>query len=118
MPTDNIIETLLMTVVTTLLSASGFWVFIQRKTDRKTSIDQLVIALVKERLLHLCSQYISRGYITPAELRSILELQGPYVRIGGNGVVAGMIKEVKDLPIRNKSQATRDAIFQRLNYGD
>ena len=47
-------------------------------------------------------QYIERGCITRDEYETMQDLYKPYIKLGGNGSGTKIMKELENLPIREK----------------
>ena len=90
-----------ISIVVAALASTGFWSFIQRKTERKDARSRMILGLGHDRILALCSEYIARGYITKTEYENLDKyLYKPYIDLGGNGTVQHMKQQVDRLPVR------------------
>ena len=90
-----------LTVLAAVLASSGFWVFLQRRGERKDVRAQMLMGLAHDRILFLGRSYVSRGYVTQAEYENLDKyLYQPYRRLGGNGTAERIMKEVERLPLR------------------
>lgn len=93
---------LVATILCTALASSGFWAFIQKKTDKKDLTTQMLIGLGHDRIVYLGMKYIERGWITNDEYENLYNyLYVPYEKLGGNGSAKRIVEEVKKLPIRS-----------------
>lgn len=102
---------LIITMLTTILSSGGLWALLQRRTDRRGATTQLLLGLAHDRIIYLGMTYIQRGYLTPDEYEDFYKyLCDPYSKFGGNGLAEKVMKEVRRLPVYNKSQA--EVIFK------
>lgn len=90
-----------ITIVGSVLASSGFWAFIQRKSDSKDVKTQMLIGLGHDRLVCLGMHYLNRGdWITEAEYENLNKyLYQPYLKLGGNGSVKRIMFEVDKLRI-------------------
>ena len=91
-----------------LLTSSGFWAFISRKSTRKSAERDLLIGLAHDRIMDLGLKYIERGYITQEEYENFYEyLYKPYENAGGNGSAKRIMQEVNKLPIHDTHHGSR-----------
>jgi len=104
------ITTIVATVVTTLGASSGFWIWIQKRAEKKDSRTQLLLAMAHDRIFYLGLSYIERGYITREDLTGIQKyLAKPYFELSGNGAVKRIMEEVEKLPIRSVNDLIAEA---------
>lgn len=100
---DPWIQTVL-TIFASILASSGFWTYLQRKSDKKDGNSEMLIGLGHDRIIYLGNRYIERGWITLDEYENIKEyLWGPYDKIGGNGSASRIMREVDKLPIKKNN---------------
>lgn len=98
---------LALTIVVAVLASSGFWAFIQSKSDTKTANVQLLLGLAHDRIVALGMGYIDRGWITKDEYEDLLKyLYTPYSKFGGNGLAEKVMEGVKALPIYTRPPAS------------
>lgn len=91
---------MIITVVCSVLASSGFWAFIQRKSEKTNVETQLLIGLGHDRIIYLGMSYITRGWITEDEFENLNDyLYKPYKRAGGNGSAEKVMNDVKKLPM-------------------
>ena len=83
---------MIITVACTVIASSGFWAYIQKKTDKSSAEKRLLIGLAHDRIIWLGMQYVERGWIHDY-------LFIPYSEAGGNGSAAKVMKDVDNLPI-------------------
>lgn len=97
----NIFE-MLITIVCSVAACSGFWTFVQHRTDKKDAKTQMLIGLGHDRIISLGMFYLQRGdWITQDEYENLHEyLYKPYKELGGNGSAERIMKEVEKLHIR------------------
>ena len=89
-------------VLATAFSSAGFWAFIQFRRQGKSATDRLLMGLAYEKLVLLGEMYLTRGWISRAELADIHKyLYEPYKELGGNGTVEHIMHHVEQLPLRN-----------------
>lgn len=90
-----------ISIVVAALASTGFWTFIQKKTESKDARSRMILGLGHDRILALCSEYIARGSITQTEYENLNKyLYKPYIDLGGNGTVQHMKAQVDKLPVR------------------
>ena len=91
---------MIITVACTVIASSGFWAYIQKKTDKSSAEKRLLIGLAHDRIIWLGMQYVERGWITQDEYENLHDyLFIPYSEAGGNGSAAKVMKDVDNLPI-------------------
>ena len=89
-----------VTIICSVFASSGVWTILLRKSERKDGKTKMLIGLGHDRIMTLCSKYISRGYITKDEYEDLITyLWSPYESLGGNGSAKRMLEEVQKLPI-------------------
>lgn len=90
----------LITIICALIASTGFWAYIQRKTECKDVQTEMLIGLGHDRIVYLGMLYIERGYITQDEYENLnLYLYKPYSQMNGNGSAKRIMEEVNKLPI-------------------
>lgn len=91
---------LIITILCTALASSGFWAYIQHKSDKKDLTVQMLIGLGHDRIVELGIQYLNRGWITLEEYENLHDyLYVPYEKLGGNGSAKRIMEKVQKLPI-------------------
>ena len=91
-----------LTVVFAVIASSGFWAYIQKRSEKKDVKTQMLVGLAHDRILFLGMRYIERGSITRDEYENLYEyLYRPYEKMGGNGSAKRVMQEVNKLPIHN-----------------
>lgn len=91
---------IIITVVCSVLASSGFWAFVQRKSEKNNVETRLLIGLGHDRIIYLGMSYITRGWITEDEFENLNDyLYKPYKRAGGNGSAEKVMSDVKKLPM-------------------
>lgn len=93
-----------ITVICAVIASSGFWAFIQKRTDKKDARTKLLVGIAHDRIVWLGQSYLSRdpSYITPDEYENLIDyLYEPYVACGGDGTAKKIVDEIKSkVPIR------------------
>lgn len=93
---------IILTIVTALLASSGLWAFLEKKLERNNSERELLVGIGHIELVFFGMQYLERGWITRDEYETMQDLFEPYIKLGGNGSGAKIMKELENLPIRDK----------------
>lgn len=93
---------IILTIVTALLASSGLWAFLGKKLERNNSERELLVGIGHIELVFFGMQYIERGWITRDEYETMQCLYKPYIKLGGNGSGTKIMKELENLPIRDK----------------
>lgn len=95
----SIIE-ILITIFCSVFASSGFWMAIQKATDKQTAKTRMILGLGHDRIIHLCKKYIDAGWISAEDYEDLYEyLFKPYEDMGGNGTAHRLIDEVSKLPM-------------------
>ena len=91
-----------LTVVCAVIASSGFWAYIQKRSEKNDVKTQMLVGLAHDRILFLGMSYIEKGFITRDEYENLYEyLYRPYEKMGGNGSAKRVMQEVNKLPIHN-----------------
>lgn len=91
-----------VTVVCAVVASSGFWAYVQKRSEKTDVKTQMLVGLAHDRILFLGMSYVERGYITRDEYENLYEyLYRPYEKMGGNGSAKRVMQEVNKLPIHN-----------------
>lgn len=73
--------------------------------DRVEKITNLCLGLAYDRIIHVGSGYLNRGWITVDEREDFRKyLWQPYHDAGGNGSGDAMMKAIDSLPVRKESK--------------
>ena len=90
----------LVTIVCAVLASSGFWAWLQKKDDKQSFQNQMLIGLAHDRIISLGMKYIERGWITEDEYENLRDyLYEPYKALGGNGSAKRVMEGVNKLKI-------------------
>lgn len=99
------------TIVLAIFSCTGLWTlvnyFVQRHFNNKDKdqrdlklLKEALLALLQDRLLYLCTSYISEGEIEVNQLKSLKRLYASYKDLGGNEFVHDLMnKQIDNLQI-------------------
>ena len=98
---------MISTIVIAIFASTGFWAFVtvvyQNKTKKDNAEAQMLKGIGHDRICCLGESYIKRGYITKEEYENLHDyLYLPYKKLGGNGTAEKIVKDVSNLPIREK----------------
>ena len=93
---------IILTIGTALLASSGLWAFLGKRLERNNSERELLVGIGHIELVFFGMQYIERGWITRDEYETLQELYKPYVKLGGNGSGTKIMKEIEELPIKER----------------
>lgn len=89
-----------LTIFSSVLTSSGLWAYLQKKSEQKDVKTEMLIGLAHDRIMYLGMSYIDRGYVTQDEYENLrVYLYEPYERMGGNGSAKRIMQEVDKLPI-------------------
>ena len=95
---------LIVTALCSVIASSSFWLFVDKKTNKKDLTSKMIIGLAHERIVSLGMEYINRGYITKDEYEDLRDyLYKPYEALGGNGSAKRIMLEVDKLEIKLKA---------------
>lgn len=91
---------MIVTIITSFIASSGFWVYWQKRCERTDAKTEMLIGLGHDRIVYLGLKYIERGRITQDEYENLYTfLFTPYKKLGGNGSADRIMCEVDKLPI-------------------
>lgn len=91
---------MIITVICSVVASSGFWAYIQKKSDKKDAKSTLVMGIAHYKIIEMGMRYIERGSITRDEYENLyVYLYEPYRAMGGNGTAEKVMREVDKLPI-------------------
>lgn len=96
------VEQVIITIFTSILASSGLWAFINSRLEKNNSERELLVGIGHIELVFFGMQYIERGWITREEYETMQGLYKPYVKLGGNGSGTKIMKEIEELPIKEK----------------
>ena len=91
----------MLTVVGSVAASSGFWAWLQKRSEKNDTRTKMLLGIAHDRLVYLTWLYIERGSVTKEEFENIHKyLYLPYKELGGNGTVERLVHEVEKLPIK------------------
>ena len=80
--------------------SNGFWQWLM--TKRNSPSDNMLLALGRYRLNHLCKRYLRLGEIPEDEYESFIAMGEAYKGLNGNSYVKKLFEECKELHIERK----------------
>lgn len=99
---------MVVTIICSVVASSGFWAYIQKKSEKKDLRTQMLVGLGHDRIVDLGMKYIERGWISQDEYENLNDyLYKPYKQMGGNGSAERVMNEVNKLPIHKSSYMTK-----------
>lgn len=105
---------MILTIVGSVIASSGFWAFIQKRSERKDKKTKLLLGLAHDRIISLGMHYVTRGWISEDEYEDLNDyLYVPYHEAGGNGSAERVMDRVKQLELRTRTQID----YQQFNNG-
>ena len=84
--------------------SNGFWQWLMTKRKRNSPSDDMLLALGRYRLNHLCKRYLRLGEIPDDEYESFIAMGEAYKGLNGNSYVKKLFEECKELHIERKSK--------------
>lgn len=94
---------MVVTIVCAVVASSGFWAYIQKRSEKKDVKTQMLMGLGHDKIMFLGMKYVEQGFITSDEYENLYNyLYKPYEQMGGNGSAKRVMQEVNRLPIRNR----------------
>jgi hypothetical protein len=98
------IQNLVIPLIIGILASSGFWAFMEKRTQKKTLQAELLMAIARDRIVRLCTGYLNRGWISQEEYEDVSILYQSYSAMGGNGSAKRIMLQVDKLPTRRDVQ--------------
>ena len=95
----------LIEIIAIIFGSQGLWVLIdnvyqeRKKKKEKTPTEDMVLALVRDKLLFLSKKYLKMGGIPEDEVATFKELYESYTKAGGNTDVKDRGERASKLPI-------------------
>lgn len=95
---------IVLTIIGAVAASSGFWAWIQSRSNRNSAQNEMLLGLGHDRIVFLCMKYLDRGWISGEEFENLnTYLYEPYVKMGGNGTARRLMALVEKLPVRKMS---------------
>ena len=93
---------IILTIITALLTSSGLWAFLGSRLEKNSAERELIVGIGHIEIVFFGMQFLERGWITRDEYETMQDLYKPYIKLGGNGSGTKIMKEIENLPIREK----------------
>jgi hypothetical protein len=92
-------------IVASIIASGGFWAYLHRKGEAKSSTTTIVMGLAYDKITSTGVEIVNRGVVTKDELEELNNFYwGPYKALGGNGVAEQIMNRVHELPIIHSSR--------------
>lgn len=89
-------------IIIAVIGSQAVFSFVQflimRHDQKKSTLEKAVLAILRDRLLHLCNKYIAEGEIGLREEEAFTKLYEAYTSLGGNSFVKDLYATVIELP--------------------
>ena len=87
-------------LLSAVFGAPGLWAYLQTRASKDQTAEQLLLVLVRARIIEEGEQYLERGYILSGEYADFYEeLYKPYEKMGGNGLAKHIFERIEKLPM-------------------
>lgn len=87
-------------LLSAVFGAPGLWAYVQTRANRNSTEDELLLILVRTRIIEEGERYLERGYILSGEYADFYEeLYKPYKDMGGNGLAQHIFERIEKLPM-------------------
>lgn len=90
------------TIIIAVIGSQALFSFIQflivRHDAKRNAADTAILAILRDRLLHLCNKYLEAGCIDIYEEESFCKLYEAYTNLGGNSFIQELRDKVVKLP--------------------
>lgn len=97
---------IVITILCALLASASFWTFVFQFIDKKSAKTKMILGLGHSEIMYFCMEYINRGSITQSEYENLRKyLYEPYKKMGGNGTIDRLMREVEKLKLIPDSYA-------------
>ena len=73
-----------------------------KAAEEQNLVSDILYSLLRDRLLQCCRHHISKGYCDILEKDILNEMFQQYQKLGGNGTIEGLIKEIRKLPSKKQ----------------
>ena len=85
-----------------IFASTGFWAFIQRAFEKKSSNTKATLGICYLGVKMSCKMILAKGWATTDEIEDLEKyLYEPYKELGGNGSAERLMEKVRQLPIRD-----------------
>lgn len=88
----------IIAIGTSVLASSGLWTFVEKRSDKHSTTNRMLIGLAHDRIISLGMSYLERGdWITYDEYENLNDyLYTPYHDMGGNGSAERIMKDINN----------------------
>lgn len=97
-------ETGILSLAGIILASNGLWTLLlkiyENRTKEKTPMENMILAVGRDRLLYLAKYYISIGFIPEDSYEAFDEMGKAYLSMGGNSLVKKKYEEALALPVQ------------------
>lgn len=74
---------------------------LKRQNQKRDANSRGTMLILRVQLIEYHEEWTARGYVTKHGIENFLEMYDAYHELGGNGMVTQLLKEVKELPIKD-----------------
>lgn len=74
---------MVVTIVCSVIASSGFWAFVNKRSDSRDVKTEMLVGLAHDRIVYLGMMYIDRGPHHPGRVRKSLPISLQAVRKNG-----------------------------------
>lgn len=89
----------IIAIIGAVFASTGFWNWLTQKTKKRSTTEDMILALAHDKIYYLCKKHLREGEISHSEYDNLKHLVEPYFAMGGNGTAAKYWREVDNLPI-------------------
>ena len=83
-----------------VFGAPGLWALIEARVNQNKTDEELILVLIRDRIIEEGERYLERGYILSGEYSDFYEkLYKPYKSKGGNGLAQHIFEQIEKLPM-------------------
>lgn len=93
---------LFVTIVASVFASTGFWNYLQLKSNKRSKTEDMLLGLAHDRIYELCRKYIKRGYVSQQGFDNLIHLYEPYKHLGGNGTCKELMNKIYGLPMHEQ----------------
>ena len=89
-------------ITVAVIGSQALFSFVQfliiRHDSKRSAADTAILAILRDRLLHLCNKFLEAGAIDIYEEESFSKLYEAYTNLGGNSFIKELRDKVVNLP--------------------
>ena len=94
---------IIIAIITSIFASSGLWAFISAKSNKQSSLEEGVKALLHDRIYSECEKQLQQDFIRRDDYENLQYLYKPYRALGGNGTCERLMNEIDKIPIKGES---------------